>query len=586
MNFANINLGLVAATVVLVVGCQTTESIKTATKSGSLPDSGGAILRYNTVHHPVIARDGMVVSQNTLASRVGRSILAEGGNAVDAAVAVGFALAVMLPRAGNIGGSGFMLIHHADDKKPYALDFRSIAPEGLGVDEFKDENGEFDWERMTFGPKAAGVPGTVAGFYHAWEKFGSLKWARLLEPAIKLASGGIRVSNDLAFVLKQAEPVMSRYSASVETYLIRNGAAPHAGDMLVQNDLAWSLNEIAIGGADAFYTGSIAEKIDAYMQANGGHLTKNNLKSYRVEERQPITTEFYGHKVVTMPPASSGGITILQLLNILKELNIAAHPAGSAESLHLIAEAMKRTAANRRVGIGDPNFVDVAIEKLISNETAAGIAKDISITKARPVEQITPIDANPYESRETTHYSIVDGQGNAVSTTYTLGYSFGSGVVVPGTGILLDNQIKNFTYNKGEHANRIEAGKRMISTMSPTFVLDDSDKVVLVTGSPGGSRIPNVVAQLIINTVLHKMNIAQATHAPRIHQQWRTPQLGVENGISVDTVELLKLKGHIVEHQPTMGSTQSIVVKNGYVYGAADPRRPGAIALGYDAVKK
>lgn len=551
---------------------------QTATRSAS----SGAVLRYDTVHHPVLARRGMVVSQNELASEVGREILEAGGNAVDAAIATGFALAVTLPRAGNIGGSGFMLIHMAEESKTIALDFRSAAPATADLSQFKDANGEIDWFTMSFGPKAPGVPGTVAGFHEAWSRYGTLPWSSLLQPAIKLAAEGIEVSDDLAYALAEARQVMSVYPSSVAAYMGADGKAPKSGSVLKQADLAWSMTELAEHGAAAFYNGSIAEKIVAFMQASGGYISAADLQNYKVRERLPISTTFNEHTVTTMPPVSGGGIAILQMLNVLSEFPMETYGAGGAESLHVIAETMKRVAANRRVNIGDPDYVRVPTATMTGKRVAQAIASDIDLSKSTPVDVLEPMDVSPYESPETTHYSVVDGAGNAVATTYTLGYSFGSGLVIPGTGILMDNQLRNFSHRVLDHANVMQAGKRMVSTMSPTLVFDPEGDLFLVTGSPGGGRIPNIVTQLIINTVQYGMNIAEATHAPRIHQQWRTPELGVEPGVSPDTIRLLRLLGHdVVEHQ-TMGSTQSVMIKDGYIYGAADPRRPGAAAVGID----
>ena len=544
----------------------------------------GAILRYDTVHHPVIARNGMVVSQNRLASEVGNKILAAGGNAVDSAIAVGFALAVTLPRAGNLGGSGFMLVHMANQDETVALDFRSAAPAAARLSDFVGPEGEIDWQTMSFGAKAPGVPGTVAGLYNAWQRFGSMPWKDLLAPAIDLASNGIVVTDDLAYVLKEAEGVMSSHPSSLLAYMRPDGSAPDAGQILVQSDLAWSLSQIAESGADAFYKGEIANKISRYMKNSGGYISLSDLAAYEVKERQAISTIFNGHKVVTMPPVSSGGIALLQMLNVLSEFPLESYPAGSADSLHLIAETMKRVAANRRIGIGDPDFVDVPIQTLLSRQVAKTIAAEINLDTATTVTDIYPMEVTPYESRETTHYSVVDGKGNAVATTYTLGHSFGSGLVIPGTGILLDNQLRNFYHRTPAHANGMQPGKRMLSTMTPTLVFDPQQKLFLVTGSPGGGRIPNIVAQLILNTVQYDMNIAEATHAPRIHQQWRTPQLGFERELSRDTIDILESRGHVVETQQTIGSSQSIMLRNGYFYGSADPRRPGAAAIGLDTI--
>ena len=611
------------------------------------PQGGGAnaqpIIRYDSIHHPVVAAGGMVVSQNAAASEVGRRILLDGGNAVDAAVAMGFALAVTLPRAGNLGGSGFLLIHESGSGGPddvVALDFRSAAPMAARSADFIDENGEVGYDALTYGPRAAGVPGTVAGLEEAWRRLGSLPWEDVLAPAIALAEDGIEVSGDLAYALAEALTVMEAYPSSMAAYAKPDGSAYAAGETLVQPDLAWSLWEISEHGADAFYRGAIAGKFYGYMEQNGGLISAEDLANYRVRERQAIATDYRGHRVVTMPPSSVGGLALLQMLNVLSHYDMASLPQGSAASMHLLAETMKQANANRREGIGDTDFVEVPIAGILSAEIAAEMAGRIDPERARPVSEISPMDAFDYqdsgspngnanaagldairanpgievghpvipgqnvigenpgeiigfastsgpdvveEGPDTTHLSVVDSAGNAVSLTYTLGYSFGSGFVIPGTGIILDNQMRNFSIREPDiHANRIEPGKRVVSTMTPTMVFDEDDELFLVTGTPGGSRIHNVILQLIVNTVDHGMNIAEATHAPRIHQAWREPELGVERGVGADSLRLLQALGHEIEFQQTMGSTQSIMLREGLLYGAPDPRRPGAAALEVD----
>lgn len=554
------------------------------------PQGGGAnaqsIIRYDSIHHPVAASGGMVVSQNEAASEVGRQILRKGGNAVDAAVAMGFALAVTLPRAGNLGGSGFMLVHMAGSGGPdavAALDFRSVAPAAASSGEFRGDDGEILRDALTFGPRAAGVPGTVAGLEDAWRRFGALSWREVLAPSIELAEEGVVISDDLAYALSEALAVMRRYPSSMAAYAREDGSAWAAGETLVQPDLAWSLRQISDHGAEAFYRGVIAEKITAYMEQAGGLIAAGDLAAYRVSVREPIATDYRGYRVVTMPPSSVGGLALLQMLNVLGHYDMARLPQGSAASLHVLAETMKLANANRREGIGDTDFVDVPVAGILSASLAREMAARISPDRATPVEEISPEDAFPYESRDTTQVSVVDGEGNAVSLTYTLGYSFGSGLVVPGTGIILDNQMRNFSIRDPDvHANRMEPGKRVVSTMTPTMVFDEDDRLFLVTGTPGGSRIHNVILQLIVNTVDYGMNIAEATHAPRIYQAWREPELGVERGVGADSLRLLEAMGHEIEIQQTMGSTQSIVLSNGLLYGAADPRRPGAAALGID----
>ncbi len=543
--------------------------------------SPSAVIRYDSIHHPVLAREAMVVSQNALASEVGSRVLRDGGNAVDAAVAVGFALAVTLPRAGNLGGSGFMLIYNAATEQTTALDFRSAAPRGFDPALYRNEAGEIDYTKMTFGPMAPGVPGTVAGLQEAWQRFGSLPWARLVEPARRLAAEGIVVTGDLAYALGKASAVLATYPGSATAYLKPDLSSYRTGDRLLQPELAWSLALIRDEGAGGFYRGKIAERIVAYINANGGLIDAQDLAAYRVRERTPVEGTYRGHRIVTMPPVSAGGLTLVQMLNVLEHFPVADYPAGSAAQVHLLAEVMKRSAANRRIGIGDPDFADVATDGFTSPALAAELANGIDLTRATPVAEITPIDAHEYESRDTTHYSIVDTRGNAVAMTYTLGYSFGSGMAIPGTGILLDNQMRNFSHRDADHANAPAPGKRMVSTMTPVIVLDEHGELMMVTGTPGGSRIINVLLQLIVNVIDYDMNIAEATYRPRIYQGWRNRKLGVEPGFSADTLDLLRARGHEVEIRQSMGSTQSIVLRDGLLQGAADPRRPGALATGF-----
>ena len=544
------------------------------------PPAAGAIIRYDTLHHPVVANAGMVVSQNQLATQVGQEILARGGNAIDAGIATGFALAVTLPRAGNIGGSGFMLVHLADEGETLAFDFRSAAPAAFDVERYRDANGRVNSDELTYGPHVAGVPGTVAGFYQVWEQYGSLPWADLLAPAIGLSRDGIVVSDDLAFALENSSPTFRQYAASAAVFLKPDGSVYLPGDVLKQPDLAWSLAQISLNGPAAFYQGELAKRMVDGVQAAGGYLSLVDLARYAPKQRDIIATQYRGHTVMSMPPVSGGGLALLQMLNVLQQFEVKDYPRGSADSVHLLAEVMKRGAANRRVSIGDPDFVRVPVAGFLSPDLAQEIAAEIDMASARPTQEIESFNAEQYESRDTTHFSVVDQFGNAVSTTYTLGYSFGSGFVPPGTGILLDNQIRNFNLNNPGHANAIAPGKRMSSSMTPTIVLDPQGNVELVTGSPGGSRIVNVVLQIVVNVVDYDLNIAAATAAPRLYQSWRGVPLFLEPGFTSDTQEILKARGHQLRAQQTMGSTQSIMLKEGLYFGAADSRRPGAAALG------
>jgi gamma-glutamyltranspeptidase/glutathione hydrolase len=540
------------------------------------------IVRYDSIHHPAKGRFGMVVSQNSIATRVGQDILARGGNAVDAAVAVGFTLAVTLPRAGNLGGSGFMLAHMAKEEKTIAFDYRSVAPLTASVEKYSKADGEVDWDKLTFGPMAPAVPGTVAAMYQAWQSFGSLPWRDLLLPAYQLANDGFAVGHDLAHVLNMASAVLNYYSPGC-AYIRQGGQLWLAGDVLIQKDLAWSIGQIMEQGAAAFYTGELASRILKSFEKEGGIISQEDLAAYQVKERLPVATSYRGKQVISMPPVSGGGVTLIQMLNMLENFDLRKYPQGSAKSLHLQAEVMKRAAANRRSLLGDPDFVEVSVDAYISKDLARDMAKKISLKRAANVKTIEAESLERYESRNTTHFSVMDVHGNAVSNTYTLGYSFGSGFVAEGTGILFDNQMRNFSYRSdSNHKNVLAPGKRMLSTMTPTIVLDEEGKVLLVTGTPGGGRIINVVLQILVNVIDYQLNIAEATDRVRIHQGWQKQELAIETGMNPEVIKLLKRMGHKIDMQQTMGSTQSIMWHDGIFLGSADPRRPNALALGLD----
>jgi gamma-glutamyltranspeptidase/glutathione hydrolase len=540
------------------------------------------IIRYDSINHPAKGRFGMVVSQNSIATRVGQDILARGGNAVDAAVAVGFALAVTLPRAGNLGGSGFMLAHMAEEQKTVALDYRSVAPLTASIEKYSKADGEMDWDKLTFGPMAPAVPGTVAAMYQAWQRFGSMPWRELLLPAYQLADDGFAVGHDLAHVLNMASAVLNYYSPG-SAYIRQGGQLWLAGDVLIQKDLAWSIGQIMEHGAAAFYTGELAVRVIKAFEKEGGIISQEDLAAYQVKERVPVATSYRGKQVISMPPVSGGGVTLIQMLNMLENFDLQKYPLGSAKSLHLQAEVMKRAAANRRSLLGDPDFVDVSVDAYISKGLARDMAKKINLKRSANVKTIGAESLERYESRNTTHFSVMDVHGNAVSNTYTLGYSFGSGFVAEGTGILFDNQMRNFSYRSdSNHKNALAPGKRMLSTMTPTIVLDEEGKVFMVTGTPGGGRIINVVLQVLVNVIDYQMNIAEATDQPRIHQGWQKQELGIETGMNPEVIKLLKKMGHKIDMQQTMGSTQSIMWRDGVFLGSADPRRPNALALGLD----
>ena len=544
------------------------------------------LLEYPSIHSPVIATRGMVVSQNEMASTVGADVLRRGGNAVDAAVAVAFALAVTLPRAGNIGGDGFMTIYRADTGKVNVIDFRSVAPAGARNERFVTPEGK-EREEASYGYLAPAVPGTVAGLHLAHSKYGKLKWRSLVEPAIALAEQGVVLSPDEAFVLGWGKERLSNSRAATVTFTKADGSEYRAGEVLRQSQLGWSLRQIAEGGADAFYKGEIARRIAADMARHGGLVTTADLAAYKPAEREPLIGTYRGHTIYTTPPASSGGATLLNMLNILEHFELKSLGAGSAASLHLMAEAMKLGYLDRYRVLGDTDFVRSPVRGFISKGYAAERAKLISPQRATPPAELGVGNPLPYESPSTTHFSIVDADGNAVSTTYTLGADFGSGVMIEGTGILLNNQMNNFSWEQAAEAakqgrpaplNAMQPGKRMLSTMMPTIVFKNS-KPWLITGTPGGSTIIDTVLQLVINVVDFDLNIAEATHQPRIYQGTANA-LRVEPNFNPDTVAALKSRGHKITSDETMGSAQSIMIENGLLLGSSDPRRPGARAIG------
>lgn len=540
------------------------------------------------VFHPVAARRGMVVSEQALASQAGLEILQAGGNAMDAAVAVGFALAVALPNAGNLGGGGFMIVHEARSGRDYALDFRETAPLGAARDMYLDANGQVVDGRSLHTHQAVGVPGTVAGLTHALARWGSLPLTQVMAPAIRLAQQGYPVSPTLADALARNAAPMGQWPATRAIFW-RTGRPLQAGERLIQHDLAHSLRLIAQQGADAFYRGSIGARIAAEMARHGGLITMRDLAGYRAVERPPIIGDYRGHRIVTMPPPSSGGIHLVQILNMMEAWPVAEWGAGSAQTLHHMAEAMKLAYADRAQYLGDTDFVPVPVTGLVSKAYARGLAVDIAPDHARPAADIGSGKPQPYESSQTTHFSVADAAGNAVAVTYTLNTNFGSGIVAEGTGILLNNEMDDFSAKPGVanvygltggEANAIQPGKRPLSSMTPTIVLR-AGRPWLVTGSPGGARIITTVLETVVDAIDFGMNPAEAAAQPRFHHQWQPDELRVEKGFSPDTLDLLRGYGHRVVVRPAMGKTQTILIRDGVLYGATDPRGPDGAALGY-----
>jgi len=544
-----------------------------------------AIIDAGAMVHPDLSDTGMVVSQEALASAVGAEILAQGGNAVDAAVATGFALAVTLPQAGNIGGGGFMLVHLAEEGRTVAIDYRESAPQAAHADMFLDKSGEVDRRQATLTHLAAGVPGTVAGLLHALEHYGTMDREQVLAPAIRLAEEGIRVTPALAHSLERSASRLQRNETSRQYFFREDGSALQPGDLWRQPDLAWSLTEIATHGAEAFYRGAIADKLIAEMERGGGLMTREDLAAYQAVEREPVRGSYRGYDVVSMPPPSSGGVHLVQMLNVLEGWPLGEMEHNSAAYLHYLVETMRRAYADRSKYLGDPDFHDVPVAELTDKVYGEQLRGMISAERATPSRQVAPGLPVITESPQTTHYSVWDRAGNVVSNTYTLNFSYGNGISVPGAGFLLNNEMDDFSAKPGEpnafglvggEANAVAPGKRPLSSMTPTLVFRDGEPL-LATGSPGGSTIITIVLQILLNVIDFDMNIAEATAAPRIHHQWLPDQIMWEKGISADTRALLEARGHTFATSiRPMGRAQSIMRRNDVLEGAADPRWPGA----------
>ncbi|WP_347136714.1 gamma-glutamyltransferase [Parahaliea mediterranea] len=548
------------------------------------------IIDYRSRFLPVVAEHGMVAGPEKLAAEIGKTVLQRGGNAVDAAVATGFALAVSYPRAGNLGGGGFMLIHLADQQRQTLIDYRETAPAAAGRELYLDGDGEVDRMRMYFSHQSAGVPGTVAGLIMALEKYGTMSLEEVLAPAIALAEQGLEVSFALNFEIDARAERLRLNAEARRLFFKPDGSAYAIGEHWRQPDLAWTLKQIAENGLDGFYRGEVARRIVAEMEAGNGLITLADLAGYRAVEREPVRGSFHDFEVVSTPPPSSGGVHIIQMLNILEGLPLREAGHNSATYLHYLAEAMKRAYADRSRYLGDTDFVDVPLTQLTSKAYAARQREGIAADRATPSADIAPGTQLAPESRDTTHFTVVDDAGNVVSNTYTLNFSFGSHIAVPGTGMLLNNEMADFAAAPGTanayglvegERNRIEGGKRPLSSMSPTMVLREG-KPWLATGSPGGSVIITTVLQTLLNAMVFDMNIAAAAAGARVHHQWLPDVLRVEQGVSPDTIRLLRGMGHSVEiGDRTLGRTQSIMLENGHLYGATDTRRPGGHVAGY-----
>lgn len=537
---------------------------------------------------PVAAKHGMVVAQERLAARIGADVLAQGGNAVDAAVATGFALAVTYPRAGNIGGGGFMLIHLADSSRDIAIDYRETAPGATGRDIFLGADGKPDPAKSRDSALGIGVPGTVAGLALALDRYGSGRFtlARLLQPAITLACEGLTVADDSADTLSGLHDRLARWPSSMKIFARPDGTALREGDRLVQTDLAATLTAIAGQGPQGFYEGPVASKLVKGIGAAGGIMTLEDLKSYRPLIREPVRGRYRGYDIISMPLSSSGGTVLLESLNILEGFPMRDLHQGSPDSLHVLVEAMKRAYADRARHLGDPAFVNAPVTTLLAKDYAAKQRASIDMMNATPADAVL---APPREGDNTTHFSVADAFGNVVSNTYTLNFSYGVGLVAEGTGVLLNNELDDFTAAPGAanafglvgfEANLPGPGKRPLSSMTPTIVLKDG-KPVLATGSPGGSRIVSTVLQVIVNVLDYDMNIAAAVQAPRLHHQWLPDEVRAEEGFPDGVIAELRARGHTVVVPMGQTSANSIAITPDGLFGAPDPRTRGSSAAGY-----
>jgi gamma-glutamyltranspeptidase/glutathione hydrolase len=539
--------------------------------------------------HAVAAEHGLVVAQERMSARIGADILKRGGNAVDAAVATGFAMAVTYPRAGNIGGGGFMVIHLAASGEDIAIDYRETAPNATTPTIFLGADGKPDPAKSRDSALGIGVPGTVAGLALALEKYGSGKFtlSELLQPAIALARDGFVITDDIADTLPQWYRRLARWPSAVKIFSRADGSSLGEGDRLLQADLATTLTAIAEQGPRGFYEGPVADKLAKAIVDAGGIMTTDDLKTYRPVIRTPVKGTYRGYEIVSMPLPSSGGIVLLESLNLLEGFPLSDMKQGSAPSLHLLIEAMKRGYADRARYLGDPAFVNAPLETLLAKDYAARQRAGIDPEHATPAASIA--SARPSrEGSNTTHFSVVDRFGNAVANTYTLNFSYGVGLVAEGTGVLLNNELDDFTAAPGAsnafglvgyEANLPGPGKRPLSSMSPTIVLKDG-KVVLVTGSPGGSRIISTVLEVIVNVLDYRMDVAQAVAAPRLHHQWLPDEVSVEPGFPDDVLAALREKGHRVVESAGYSSANSILVTPTGLLGAPDPRTRGAEAAG------
>lgn len=539
---------------------------------------------------PERANHGMVVSSHKLASEAGIRILQDGGNAIDAAIATGLALAVVHPAAGNIGGGGFMIVHTKDGKVT-AFDFREKAPLGAHERIYVDSAGNYIEDISHEGYLAIGVPGTIAGFDLAFKRFGTMTWDDLVEPAVDLADDGFALSWSMAEDFKYLKEDFKKYPSSAKVFFKEDTMSYEPGDIWEQPDLYRTLRRIQKYGRDGFYKGETARLIAADMKKNGGLITEADLAAYEPKERAPIHGNYRGYDVYSMSPPSSGGTALVEMLNILEGFDLASYGHNSAMYLHLLSESMRRAFADRARYLGDPDFnPGIPIEKLTSKEYAAALRQSINLEKKSASDPVSFNDA--YESTETTHYSVVDAEGNAVVVTYTLEYGYGSRIVAEGLGFLYNNEMGDFnaepgrtdtTGSIGTQPNLVAPGKRMLSSMTPTIVARDGKPFFLV-GSPGGKTIINTVLQCILNVIDFKMNVSGAVTASRLHHQWLPDVMRIEKyGTTLDSQRILEAMGHRVRMGGQQGSAMGIIInpETGVRYGGVDPRQADAGAVGY-----
>jgi gamma-glutamyltranspeptidase/glutathione hydrolase len=545
------------------------------------------VISYYDINHPVVGRKGMVASQSAIASEIGAEVLRKGGNAVDAAVAMGYALTVVLPRAGNLTGGGFMLVYLPKQQKTIAIDYRETAPVASSHNMFLDKHNKVDQFKVLESLSASGVPGTVMGLEHALINYGTMKLSQLIQPSIDLASKGFHVTDDMVRIMAKEKERLSQNSETCRVFFKANCKPYQAGDVFVQKDLAHTLTYLSEQGAKGFYQGDIATKIVAAMERGNGLITREDLAHYEVDEVTPLKGSFNGYDIFTMPPPSSGGVHLIQMLNMFSTLPLDDVAQGSADLMHYQTEIFKRAYADRSVFLGDPDFVKMPLAGLMSENYAIKSTQQINESQITPSSDIAVGNPAAYESPDTTHFSVIDSKGMMVSNTYTLNHYYGSGITIEGTGLLMNNTMDDFSAKPGTpnsyglvggEANAIAPNKKPLSSMTPTLILKDG-KPFLATGTPGGSKIITTVFQQLVNILWFDMNISEATNAPRIHHQWQPDILFVEQNIPADTIERLQNKGYQLEISTSLGSLQTVMFNKGLYYGASDPRRPNAKAV-------